>query len=51
MLDIAICEDERFQQGELEEMLYTLGKKLGIYLEVSVYERGESLLIMVSTMT
>ena len=44
MLDIAICEDERFQQGELEEMLYTLGKKLGIYLEVSVYERGESLL-------
>ena len=44
MLDIAICEDERFQQGELEEMLYTLGKKLGIYLEVSVHERGESLL-------
>lgn len=44
MLDIAICEDERFYQGELEEMLYALGRKLGIYLEVSVYERGESLL-------
>ena len=36
MLDIAICEDERFQQGELEEMLYTLGWQM---------------LIMVSTMT
>lgn len=48
MLDIAICEDERFQQGALEEMLYALGKKLGIYLEVSVYECGESLLAEVS---
>lgn len=44
MLDIAVCEDERYQQGELEEMLYALGKKLGILLEVSVYEHGESLL-------
>lgn len=44
VLDIAICEDERYQQGELEENLYALGKKLGICLEVYVYERGESLL-------
>lgn len=44
MLDIALCEDERYQQGELEEMLYALGKKLGIYLEVCVYEHGEALL-------
>lgn len=44
MLDIAVCEDERYQQGELEEMLYALGKKLHICLEVEVYERGESLL-------
>lgn len=44
MLDIAICEDDRYQQGELEEMLCALGKKLGILLDVSVYEHGESLL-------
>lgn len=44
MLDIAICEDDRYQQGELEEKLYAMGKRLGICLEVYVYERGESLL-------
>ena len=44
MLDIAICEDDRYQQGELEEKLYAIGKRLGICLEVYVYGRGESLL-------
>lgn len=44
MLDIAVCDDDRYQQGELEEMLYALGRKHGISLEVYVYERGESLL-------
>ena len=44
MLEIAVCEDERYQQGELEELLYSLGKKHGIGLEVDVYENGESLL-------
>lgn len=44
MLDIAVCEDDRYQQGELEGLLYSLGRKLGISLEVYVYERGESLL-------
>ena len=44
MLEIAICEDDRYQQGDLEAMVYGLGKKHGICLEVDVYENGESLL-------
>ena len=44
MLEIAVCEDERYAQGILEELLYRLGKKRRIQLEVDVYERGESLL-------
>lgn len=44
MLEIAVCEDERYQQGELEELLYSLGRKLNIRLEVDVYENGEALL-------
>ena len=44
VLSMAICEDDRYQQGELEEKLYAMGKRLGICLEVYVYERGESLL-------
>lgn len=27
MLDIAICEDDRYQQGELEEKLYAMGEE------------------------
>lgn len=44
MLDIAICEDERYQQGQLEKLLDALGKKMHLNLEIHVYERGESLL-------
>ena len=44
MLDIAVCDDDRYLQGELEGMLYALGRKLRVGLEVYVYERGESLL-------
>lgn len=44
MFDIAICDDERYQLGELEEMLCSLAKKMGIYLEIHVFEQGELLL-------
>lgn len=44
MLDIAVCDDDRYLQGELEGMLYALGRKLRVGLEVYVYERGEFLL-------
>ncbi len=44
MFDIAICEDDRYQQGELEEMLYAIGRKRKIQLEITVYGSGEDLL-------
>lgn len=44
MLEIAVCEDERYQQARIEELLYNVGKKRGIPVEVDVYDNGERLL-------
>lgn len=44
MLEIAVCEDERYQQARMEALLYDVGKKCGIPVEVDIYENGERLL-------
>lgn len=43
MIEIAVCDDERYLLRVLEECLYELGKSAGIQVDVECYEDGEDL--------
>ena len=44
MFDIAVCDDERYQLGNMEWLLGNLGKKMNLSMEIDTYESGEALL-------
>lgn len=43
VIEIAVCDDERYLLRYLEECLYELGKSAGIQVDVECYEDGEDL--------
>ena len=44
MISVAICDDDRFLLGTLEDWLYRLSEESGILLDVDCYENGDILI-------
>lgn len=44
MIEIALCDDERYVFGGLETLLYKIGKKHNLYLEIDCFDDGNKLL-------
>ena len=48
VIEIAVCDDERYLLRELETCLYELGKSAGILVDVECYEDGKDLVKVVN---
>lgn len=44
MIEIALCDDDRYLLGTLERLLYGLGEKYKLHLDIECFEYGLSLL-------
>lgn len=48
MIEIAVCDDERYLQSELEKYLYEYGKSAGVQVEVDCFDDGEDLVQVIN---
>lgn len=44
MIEIALCDDDRYLLGTLEHLLYEFGEKYNVHLDIECFEHGLSLL-------
>lgn len=44
MIEIALCDDDRYLLGRLEELLYELGERYGLHVNIDCFEDGAKLL-------
>ena len=44
VISVAVCDDDRYLLGKLEEWLYKLAEESGIFLEVDCFEDGDLLI-------
>lgn len=44
MVEIALCDDDRYLLGRLEELLYELGERHRIHINIDCFEDGAKLL-------